>query len=187
MNRNTTTALSGWATAAFVLTGVLLTSAGSTGIAQVENSASKNGLAGAWFVEGIRRNCDTGAPLGTFNSLVTFHRGGTLSESTTGTGFAIGQRGPGTGVWASEGPNEYSQRMAALINFDTAANLPGTPGFDLSLPVSPGFFTGWSTVTHTIEMADADHFTSSGTNAFHKGDGSLYRTGCSTAAGTRFE
>jgi hypothetical protein len=53
--------------------------------------------------------------------------------------------------------------------------------------VTPGFFAGWSIVTHTPELTDADHATSSGTNEFYKADGTLYRTGCSTAVATRFE
>jgi hypothetical protein len=77
--------------------------------------------------------------------------------------------------------------MVALILFDTPANLPGTPGFDPSMPVSPGFFAGWQTVTHTVNPTDADHITSAGTNAFYKLTGELYRTGCSTAIGERFE
>jgi hypothetical protein len=77
--------------------------------------------------------------------------------------------------------------MIALIGFDSAPNLPNTPGFNPALPISPGFFAGWSTVTHTLEMSDANHATSSGTNAFYKADGTLYRTGCSTAESVRFE
>ena len=61
--------------------------------------------------------------------------------------------------------------MVALILFDTPANLPGTPGFDPSKPVSPGFFAGWQTVTHTVRFADADHLTSAGTNEFFKANG----------------
>jgi hypothetical protein len=67
--------------------------------------------------------------------------------------------------------------MIALIAFDTLPNPP----------VSPGFFAGWQEVTHTIELADASHLTSAGTNEFYKSDGTLYRTGCSTAVGRRFE
>ena len=67
--------------------------------------------------------------------------------------------------------------MVTLINFDTAPNLT----------VTPGFFAGWSIVSHTLELIDADHATSSGTNGFYKTDGTLYRTGCSTAEAERFE
>ena len=75
----------------------------------------------------------------------------------------------------------------ALITFDTAPNLPGTPDFNPNPPVSPGLFAGWQTITHTIILSDADHYTSAGTTAFYKADGTLYRNGCSTAIGQRFE
>jgi len=38
-----------------------------------------------------------------------------------------------------------------------------------------------------VELIDDDHISSSGTNAFYRTDGTVYRTGCSTATGTRFE
>jgi hypothetical protein len=157
-------------------------------MAQSSQSASGEGLAGAWMVEVTLRNCDTGVPLGpAIHSLVTYHRGGTISESPAGLNFAPGQRTSGHGVWSHDQGHTYAHKMVALILFDTTPNLPGTPGFDPSLPVSPGFFAGWQTVTHTIDLNDADHFTSAGTNAFFKFDGTLYRTGCSTAVGRRFK
>lgn len=160
---------------------------GSAASAQSSNAASSQGLVGVWFVQVTLRSCATGAPMGTFNSLVTFHRGGTVSETTTAPAFAIGQRGPGTGTWEADGHDQFTQRMIALINFDTPANLPGTPGFNPALPISPGFFTGWSIVTQTLELTDRNHASSSGTNEFYKADGTLYRTGCSTAEAVRFE
>jgi hypothetical protein len=169
------------------LAATLLITSGSIGRAQSNQSASKNGLEGTWLVQVTLRNCATNASLGSFNSLVTFHRGGTLSETTSSPSFAIGQRSPGHGNWESEGDHTYSQRMVNLLNFDTAANLPGTPGFNPSLPVTPGFFAGWSIVTHTLELIDANHGSSSGTNEFYKADGTLYRTGCSTAVSERFQ
>ena len=54
-----------------------------------------------------------------------------------------------------------NERMINLINFDTLA----------SPPMTPGFFAGWSTVLHTITLIDLDHATSSGTNEFYKADG----------------
>ena len=72
--------------------------------------------------------------------------------------------------------------------FDTPGNLPGTPGFNPTLPIVPPFFAGWATVSHTITLTGPDHITSTGTNAFFKFDSaSPDRTGCSTAAGQRFE
>jgi hypothetical protein len=166
---------------------VTLLLAGVSAFAQSNESASDNGLGGAWFVQVTLRNCDTQAPMGSFNSLVAFHRGGTLSETTVSPAFAIGQRTPGTGVWEATGHHTYTQHVVALIGFDTAPNLPGTPGFNPAWPVTPGFFAGWSTITHTLTMRGADRVESEGTNAFYKADGTLYRTGCSTSVGTRFQ
>src|SRR4051812_15266171 len=66
----------------------ILLSGGLT-FAQSSNAASDRNLAGVWFVQVTLRNCTTQAPMGTFNSLGTYHRGGTLSESTTASTFAI--------------------------------------------------------------------------------------------------
>ena len=185
MNWTTSKVLTGLRVAAVVaLTGALLTAAGgSTAIA----SGSREGLEGAWAVQVTLRDCATNAALGApFNSLVSFHDGGTLSETAGSLAFAAGQRSPGHGTWTREGRHTFLQRMIALIVFDTPANLPGTAGFNPSLPVSPGFFAGWVTVTHTLKLTDADHATSAGTNEFYKSDGTLYRTGCSTATAQRF-
>jgi hypothetical protein len=189
MNWNTSKAPgAGRAAAVLGLAGALLMTSGRPGLAQSNNSGSKNGVEGTWFVQVTLRDCPTNAQIGLpFNSLVTFHRGGTLSESTSSPAFAIGQRSDGHGNWTSEGNHTYSQRMINLINFSTAQNLPGTPGYNPSLPITPGFFAGWVTVTHTIEPTDSDHGTSFGTNAFYKADGTVYRTGCSTAVSVRFE
>ena len=186
MNWTTSKAQVGGRVAAVVaLTGVLLAAAGDR---TATANGSREGLEGAWTVQVTVRDCVTNAPLGApFNSLVSFHDGGTLSESAGGMAFAPGQRSPGHGSWSREGRHTFNQRMIALIVFDTPANLPGTPGFNPSLPVSPGFFAGWQTVTHTLTLTDGDHATSSGTNEFYKSDGTLYRTGCSTATALRFE
>ena len=166
------------------LTAVFLTSSA----AAIESSAStsEQGLVGTWAVQVQLRDCATNAPVGPpFNSLVAFHLGGTLSEATAGTAFAPGQRTPGLGTWARKRGHAFSQEMVALIVFDTAPNLPNTPTFDPSKPVSPGFFAGWQTVSHTVRFTDEDHITSAGTNGFYRANGELYRSGCSTATAER--
>jgi hypothetical protein len=133
------------------------------------------------------RDCTTDAPLGPpFNSLVTFHHDGTLSESAGSVAFAPGQRSPGHGNWTRRRGNTYRQEIVALVLFDSQPNLPGTPAFDPTKPVSPGFFAGWVTVTHKVRFTDPDHISSAGTNAFYRASGELYRSGCSTATGQRF-
>jgi hypothetical protein len=187
MNWNTSRILGGGRIVALLgLTGALLSTSGGTLTAN--GSDSPQGPVGTWLNQVTVRDCTTNAPLGpSFNSLVTLHDGGTISESPGGMTFSPGQRSPGHGIWTQRTRRTIAQRMVALINFDTPANLPGTPGFDPARPVSPGFFAGWQTITHTITLVDADHLTSAGTNAFYKANGELYRSGCSTATGQRFE
>lgn len=170
------------------LTGALLITSGGTLIAGSGAPDSQIGLAGAWNVQVTLRDCTSNAPLGPpFNSLVSFHSGGTLSESAGSLAFAPGQRSPGHGAWNREGRHTFDQQMIAMMLFSTQPNLPGTPTFNPSLPVSPGFFAGWATISHTVTLSDPDHYTSAGTNEFFKSDGTSYRTGCSTAIAQRFE
>jgi len=173
-------------TAAITLIVALLMSSGGILNAESHDTDDRAGIVGTWTVQVTLRDCATNAPLGPpFNSLVTFHRGGTLSESTVSF---PGERTSGHGTWDSRGGHTFEQRMVALMIFDTPGNLPGTPGFNPTLPIVPPFFAGWATVSHTITLTDPDHITSTGTNAFFKFDSaSPYRTGCSTAAGQRFE
>jgi hypothetical protein len=158
---------------------------GTATAAQSPASGFGRDLAGAWSVQVTLRDCSTNTPLGPpFNSLVSFHSGGTLSESVGSTTFAPGQRTPGHGTWSRIGSRTYRQQMVNLLLFDTLSNLP--PGHNPALPITPGFFAGWQMVTHTV-VVNREGFSSSGTNAFHRSNGELYRTGCSTAVGRRIE
>jgi hypothetical protein len=153
----------------------LILSAATTAAAQ-QSSAQGRTVQGVWFVQVTIRDCATGAALApAVNSLVTFATGGTLHESVGGGGFAPGQRSDGHGTWAHRGGQTYDQRFVSVINFATA---PGQ---------GPGFEAGWMKVHHTLTMIDADHIESAGTNSFYRLNGEVYRTGCSTATGTRFE
>jgi hypothetical protein len=174
----------GWWMAAG-LTAAMATSAG--GVLRASDQDGRPRLAGAWTVQVTLRDCASRVAIGTFASLVTFHEGGTLSEDGTSQAFAPGQRSSGHGAWTWVGPRTYRQRMINAIAYDTAPNLPGTPTFDPTARITPGFFAGWQVVTHTLELVDGDHAVSAGTNQFYKADGTLYRSGCSTAAATRFE
>jgi hypothetical protein len=169
------------------LTGAMLAGAAGTASAQAIRATDHAGLVGTWTVQVTLRDCSTNAPLGPpFNSLVTFHGDGTLSEAAGSVAFVPGQRSPGHGAWARKRGHTYRQEMIALVLFDTEPNLPGSPSFDPTKPVSPGFLAGWQTVHHTVRLTAADQIASTGTNAFYKTNGELYRSGCSTATGRRF-
>ena len=142
---------------------------------------------GTWGIQVQIHNCQSQAPIGLpFLSLITLHNGGTLGETSGAEpAFAVGQRSSGHGVWDKTSRHFYEMRLISLVLFETGPNLPGSPGFNPALPVGPGFFKGWDTVTQTVRFTDVDHFTSTGTSAFFKEDGTLYREGCSTATGQR--
>ena len=143
--------------ARFCLATFLLVAFSDTNIAQSKNKDSNASVVGTWTVQVTLRDCQTSAPLGPpFNSLVTFHRGGTVTETAGSLAFAIGQRSAGHGTWTRNSARTFGQKMVALILFDTLPNLPGTPGFDPTRPVSPGFFAGWQTVNHTVQLVDSD-------------------------------
>jgi hypothetical protein len=149
----------------------------ATNIARAEQSgADARTVQGVWYVQVTIRDCATRAALAPpVNSLVTFAAGGTLQESVSGGGFAPGQRSDGHGTWTHKGGQTYDQRFVSMINFTT------TPG------PGPGFEAGWMKVNHTVQVVDADHIESVGTNSFYRLNGEVYRTGCSTATGKRFE
>lgn len=153
----------------------LVLTAASAASAQ-QSAAQARTVEGVWYIQVTIRDCATGVALApAVRSLVTFAAGGTLHESVGGGGFAPGQRSDGHGTWTHKGGQTYDQRFVAMINFATA---PG-PG--------PGFEAGWIRVHHTVEVIDADHIESVGSNSFFRLNGEVYRTGCSTATGTRFE
>ena len=156
--------------------GVGLVLSGARSASAQQSASQARTVEGVWYVQVTVRDCATGVALApVVHSLVTFAAGGTLQESVGGGGFAPGQRSDGHGTWTHKGGQTYDQRFVATINFATA---PG-PG--------PGFEAGWIKVRHTVEVIDADHIESAGTNSFYRLNGQVYRTGCSTATGTRFE
>ena len=156
--------------------GVGLVLSGASAASAQQSAAQARTVEGVWHVQVTIRDCATGVALApVVNSLVTFAAGGTLHESVGGGGFAPGQRSEGHGTWKHKGGQTYDQRFVGMINFTTA---PG-PG--------PGFEAGWIVVRHTVELIDANHIESVGGNSFYRLNGEVYRTGCSTAIGIRFE
>ncbi len=166
----------------------LFTGVALAGAVPSQAGAPASGIAGVWVVQVTPRNCTTGAASGApIAALLTFHEGRTISESVANLGFQPNQRTDGHGVWRRLGRSDYSQDVVALIRFDSVANLPGQPGFDPSLPVSPGYRTGSVTLRQTVTLRGDNDFDSTGTVEFFDAAGVSYRTGCSTQVGRRFE
>lgn len=100
--------------------------------------------------------------------MLTFAKGGTLTETTTG--FPPALRTPGHGVWSFFGERSYTGVSEAFL-FNPA-----------------GVWTGTQRLTQSIEIGqDGDELNSTASNEIFDINGNLILTGCATAVGSRFE
>lgn len=138
--------------------------------------AEAQDIDGAWLMSVTLRNCATNVALGPpFLTLITFHAGGTLSESAASAGFAPGQRGPGHGSWRRTGSSTFAGQFVALILFETAPNLP----------VTPGFKAGGVLVNSSFTLTGPDQLAATASAAFYDAALAPYRTACPTIVGQR--
>ncbi len=95
-----------------VLVGGLFQSFGGDAAAE---SNREGRLQGTWRVQINPINCRTGAPLPSFSALVSYARGGTLTEVVNAAAFLPGQVTPGLGVWSHTQANAYKAVWDAFI------------------------------------------------------------------------
>ena len=129
-------------------------------------------IQGAWrtMVTGV--NCQTGDPLGPpFPSLLTFNKGGTMSEYGINPGSSPALRSPGHGVWQHElSWQDYSY------------------AFTFYRYNSSGVFIGSQRVRSALELGvSGDEFTTHAAVEILDANGNVITTFCAAAAGTRFE
>jgi hypothetical protein len=154
------------ATAALVLTGMLVMGSAFTAKAQSESRAGR--LEGTWRVQLTVRDCQTGAALRTFPTLFTFAKGGTLTATTAGQSPALFT--PNLGVWGHTGGNTYSAVSEAFV-FSPA-----------------GAWIQTHRLTRAIELSrDPNEFTDTVAVEIFDTNRNLLVTGCGTSAGRRFE
>jgi hypothetical protein len=159
------------AAAGGLLAGVLVLAAVMPAGAQSEQSP--NGLEGTWRVQVVQYNCaNPSITFPPFYSLLSFHRGGTETETTSNPALQPGQRTSGYGFWKPVGDHQYLMAVEAFILFDS----PTTP---------PGLKTGTQKIVQAVMVTDDNHFATDGTVNFFATDGTNYRSGCAKSYGTR--
>ena len=133
-------------------------------------SHAEKSLQGSWTTQLQRINCQTGDPAALpGRGLITFAKGGTLSETAAGAG-ASGLRGPGHGVWERRGAREY------------------TATFIIQLLNADGSFAAWLKSMQLIELSEnGDQFTSTVSVEVTNAQGTVINTGCATAVGSRIK
>ena len=125
-------------------------------------------LEGTWRIQVSIRDCTSGAVLRTFPAMLTFAKGCTLTETTTG--FPPALRTPGHGVWSFLRDHSYTGVSEAFL-FNPA-----------------GIWTGTQRLTQSIEIGqDGNELNSTATNEIFDINGNVIVTGCATAVGSRFE
>jgi hypothetical protein len=149
-----------------VLVGALLQTFGGNAAAR---SNREGRLQGTWRVQLNPRNCQTGAPIPSFAVLLSFARGGTLTEVLNAQALLPGQRTPGLGVWGHTHGNTYKGVWEAFILFD-----------------SPVFKRGVQRLMWDFEV-DGDQLTIDASSQFFDTNGNLLAVTCASGTGTRFE
>lgn len=161
-----------YAVAVSVLAGALILPLGRGAAARPEDEREGK-LEGTWRLQVTLHNCQTGAPLITFPSLLTFTSDHTLIEVTSSPAFLPGQRNPGLGVWSRTDTDTFRAVSDGFILFNSVSN-------------PPGFKRGVQRITQTIQV-DGDNFAATASTQFFDTTGVLYDSGCATAVGQRFE
>jgi hypothetical protein len=168
------------AAAAVVLTTACVAALPATAQAHNDNDRQAEGraLEGTWTVQITLRDCTSGAALGVpFFSLLTFARGGTMTETTANSMFYPAERGPGHGVWSHVQGGRYGDASDRRYEARTVAFI-----------TSNGALTQGQVIRQNIQMGnDSNTFqTTSASVEFYEPDGTLLRKGCATAQGGRF-
>ncbi len=153
-----------------VLAGALVQPFGGHAAAQSDPEGT---LQGTWRVQINPINCQTGAPLPSFSALVSYARGGTLTEVINSQAFLPGQVTPGLGVWSHTQASAYKAVSEVFILFDS----PTTP---------PGFKRGVQRLMRDIEV-HGDQMTFNGSSQFFDTNGNVLAATCASGTGTRFE
>ena len=154
------------------LAGALVQSFGGNAAAQ---SNSEGTLQGTWRVQINPIICQTGAPLPSFSALVSYARGGTLTEVINSQAFLPGQVTPGLGVWSHTQANAYKAVWEVFILFDTPPTVPGFPPFK----------RGVQRLMRDIEV-DGDQMTFNASSQFFDSNGNPLFATCASGTGTRF-
>ena len=140
------------------------------GLVTAPAAHAQSSIVGTWAITATPRDCTSGAVLGPpIRALMTFHQGGTVTESVALLLAQPGQRSIGHGVWTQSGA-AFTERTATMIQFD-----------------SPIFQAGWSVSTQTNTLTDTNNFTSIGDVSLYDLNRQFLRRLCSSRVGERFQ
>ena len=123
-------------------------------------------IQGAWILHVSAHDCQTGAAVSNFQSLVTFAQGGTLTNVTTGGNPAL--RTTGLGTWEKAGGHEFTA-VTMVFLFSPAGAWVATQRLGNTFVIG----------------SDPDELTGTTEANFFDTSGNLTATVCATAVGRR--
>jgi hypothetical protein len=152
------------------LAGALALTTERNAVAQSSHEAANAGfLVGTWSVQVQLVDCTSGTQLGLpFWSLLTFARGGTLTETTANPNFFPTERGPGHGFWIAN-KRGYTAASTAFITLSGVLQTTQVIRQSIHVGATPDTFES----TATTEISDLS--------------GNVIKSGCATATATRFK
>ncbi len=136
--------------------------------AQSSGDDAASAIVGAWNVEISRVNCQTSAVLGKAPAMLSFNRGGTMSDS--GTQISPSLRSPSQGAWRYESGRQYTAAFQ-FFRFNVDGTLAGRQVVRQHIDMTRS--TNQLSIFSTAQVLDVN--------------GSVVATICSTAEATRFE
>ncbi len=143
-----------------------------------DEAQRRKGIEGVWLVQITPRNCTTGDPLpqGTFESIFTFHRDGTMLVSLRNNSLVL-ERTAAHGLWRRDrgrrhrGWSDYSFKFVHIRR-----NL------------TTGLFAGIQESGGTLILSEnRDEFTTDASTIVYSVDGIPGTPSCSNSVGTRFK
>ena len=138
------------------------------GSVSAEDADGGRKLEGSWNHAGTRIDCVTGQVIGTFSSMFTFSRGGTMWEA--GTQMSPSLRSPSHGVWTHDSGRLY------------------TTAFQFFRFNADGTLAGRLIVRQEIEVShDGESYTATSTSQVLDVNGNVIATNCAAGIGTRFQ
>jgi hypothetical protein len=141
--------------------------AGQAAEQKSSNSQAKR-IQGAWILQVSAHDCQTGAAVSNFQSLLTFAQGGTLTNVTTGGNPAL--RTTGLGTWQKAGGHRFTA-VTTVFLFSPA-----------------GAWTATQRLANTFEIgSNPDELTGTTEANFFDTNGNLTATVCATVLGRRLE
>jgi hypothetical protein len=152
-----------------VLAGTMALTTGHVAlVGQQPSNSQANDIQGAWVLQVSAFDCRTLAPVSSFQSVVTFAPGGTLTNVTTGGSPAL--RTTGLGTWQKAGGHEFTA-VTMVFLFSPA-----------------GAWVATQRIANTFELGtNRDELTGNTEVNFFDTNGNLTSTACATVLGRRLE